>query len=473
MTENATKDNAVSESLLAVDTTSGETVRLETEEVSGQSALLTKIIGSNITLNVSDIQIGAVELKDGDTDTRADIELDSAKNALFVQSETLATAANQLADGHNVTVDNAAGASAVNIQDGGNTITVDATNLDIRDLTSASDSVAAVQSGTWNINDISGTISLPTGAATAANQSTIIGHVDGIETLLTAIDADTSTIAGDTTSIDGKITTDNNRIEVCMPDAAGNVATIGQPSADNVAATVYMQLAGAFTYWFDGSTWDRARGDATDGLLVNLGSNNDITMATLPDTAAGDLAAIAGSVAGLETALNSDGSDSFQVQGNRAHDAVESSDNPVKIGGRAQDIIGAEPEEVADNDRTDALFDRNGRIGVTAGSDYKYADINDSTSGNNTIVAAQGAGKRIAVWSVMVVSDGTVDVRFEDGAGGTAFTGQIPLQEREGFTYSAGGLVPLWVGTANTLLNLELSAAVNVHGHLSYTVLDD
>ena len=36
-----------------------------------------------------------------------------------------ATAANQLPDGHNVTVDNASGGSAVNIQDGGNTITVD------------------------------------------------------------------------------------------------------------------------------------------------------------------------------------------------------------------------------------------------------------------------------------------------------------------------------------------------------------
>ena len=37
----------------------------------------------------------------------------------------LATSANQLADGHNVTVDNSTGGSAVNIQDGGNTITVD------------------------------------------------------------------------------------------------------------------------------------------------------------------------------------------------------------------------------------------------------------------------------------------------------------------------------------------------------------
>jgi len=38
-----------------------------------------------------------------------------------------ATSALQLADGHNVTIDNASGGSAVNIQDGGNTITVDGT----------------------------------------------------------------------------------------------------------------------------------------------------------------------------------------------------------------------------------------------------------------------------------------------------------------------------------------------------------
>ena len=38
-----------------------------------------------------------------------------------------ATSALQLADGHAVTIDNAAGAAAVNIQDGGNTITVDGT----------------------------------------------------------------------------------------------------------------------------------------------------------------------------------------------------------------------------------------------------------------------------------------------------------------------------------------------------------
>lgn len=65
------------------------------------------------------------------------------------------------------------------------TTTVQATNLDIRDLSSATDSVSAVVTSS----------ALPTGAATSAKQDTIIGHVDGIEGLLTTIDADTSTLA--------------------------------------------------------------------------------------------------------------------------------------------------------------------------------------------------------------------------------------------------------------------------------------
>lgn len=35
---------------------------------------------------------------------------------------------------------------------------------------------------------------------------------------------------------------------------------------------------GAFNFVFDGSTWDRLRGDSSDGILVNLGANNDVTI---------------------------------------------------------------------------------------------------------------------------------------------------------------------------------------------------
>lgn len=69
--------------------------------------------------------------------------------------------------------------------------------------------LACTQSGAWNIGDITGTVSLPTGAATAANQTTMIGHIDGIEGILTTIDTDTGGIATSAASIDSKITACN------------------------------------------------------------------------------------------------------------------------------------------------------------------------------------------------------------------------------------------------------------------------
>lgn len=38
----------------------------------------------------ADVEIGAVEIKDGDSDTRADVETDSVKNALFIQESVMA-----------------------------------------------------------------------------------------------------------------------------------------------------------------------------------------------------------------------------------------------------------------------------------------------------------------------------------------------------------------------------------------------
>lgn len=131
---------------------------------------------------------------------------------------------------------------AVQISDGGNTITVDGTvtaNAGTGPFTvdnGGTFAVQAAQSGTWNVTNISGTVSLPTGAAT--------------ETTL-------STVAGDTTSLDGKFSA-----SAALADNFANPTTTG---------------VGAFSMLYDGATWDRAPGNATDGLLVNLGTNNDIT----------------------------------------------------------------------------------------------------------------------------------------------------------------------------------------------------
>lgn len=54
------------------------------------------------------------------------------------------------------------------------------------------------QSGTWNVTNISGTVSLPTGAATAANQATLQGYVDGLETLITSTNTKLDTVITNT-----------------------------------------------------------------------------------------------------------------------------------------------------------------------------------------------------------------------------------------------------------------------------------
>lgn len=96
----------------------------------------------------------------------------------------------------------------------------------------------------------------------------------------------------------------------------------------------------------------------------------------------------------------------------------------------------------------------------------KFAVIDGATSGDNTLVAAVTA-KKVRVLALFLVAAGTVNVRFESGAGGTALTGQMNLIANTGFSlpYNPVG----WFETAsNTLLNMELSAAVSCDGCLTY-----
>jgi hypothetical protein len=109
--------------------------------------------------------------------------------------------------------------------------------------------------------------------------------------------------------------------------------------------------------------------------------------------------------------------------------------------------------------RTDVIFD-----GITILTP-KFAVINFSAA-DSTLVAAV-ASRKIRVVSLFVVAAGTVNVRFESGTGGTALTGQVPLVANTGFVL---GFNPVgWFETAvNTLLNLELSGGIAVHGSLTY-----
>lgn len=118
---------------------------------------------------------------------------------------------------------------------------------------------------------------------------------------------------------------------------------------------------------------------------------------------------------------------------------------------------------VSSSNETSTIY--NGTTAVTPA----FAVIDHAVSGDNTIVAAD-VTKKIRVFSLFLISAGTVNVRFEGGAGGTALTGQMNLIANTGFVLPYNPLG--WFETAaNTLLNLELSAAISVDGSITYGLI--
>lgn len=105
---------------------------------------------------------------------------------------------------------------------------------------------------------------------------------------------------------------------------------------------------------------------------------------------------------------------------------------------------------------------------VIDGTSYpiKYAKIDASSSGNNTLVNAV-VSKKIRVISLFLITASAVTTKIQSGAGGTDLTGAVPNAANGGFVLSAN--VYGWFETAaNTLLNLNLGGAVNAAGSLSY-----
>lgn len=199
-----------------------------------------------------------------------------------------ATSAKQLADGHNVTVDNAAGAAAVNIQDGGNTITVDGT-------------VAATQSGTWDVGTVT-TITNPVAIKNAAADTVtgISGTYDTIDVSLTngtyraTIDSSgylTTNING-TITVDGSVTADTE-----LPAAGALGDAMNNPTTP---------LLGACLMGWDSvaGKWERCKTDASNYLKVDA----SVATVTVTGDAAGSLTVDQATAANLKATVYGAGS---------------------------------------------------------------------------------------------------------------------------------------------------------------------
>lgn len=95
----------------------------------------------------------------------------------------------------------------------------------------------------------------------------------------------------------------------------------------------------------------------------------------------------------------------------------------------------------------------------------KFAPISVSSSGNNTIVAAV-TSKKIRVLSYVIVAAGSVDAKFMSSTT-TDKSGAMPLVANTGVSANFSPIGHLETASGE-LLNLNLSAAVGVRGHLAY-----
>jgi hypothetical protein len=105
--------------------------------------------------------------------------------------------------------------------------------------------------------------------------------------------------------------------------------------------------------------------------------------------------------------------------------------------------------------------------------EMKFAAINASSSGINTIVAAI-SDKKIRVVSYVIIAAGAVTAAWQSGS--TPLSGPMSLAASGGASASIGILAPigtygLFQTNANEALNLNLGGAVNVSGHLCYILV--
>lgn len=130
------------------------------------------------------------------------------------------------------------------------------------------------------------------------------------------------------------------------------------------------------------------------------------------------------------------------------------------------DVAITNPLPVTFVPRTDKVSD-----GTTTLVSLAPAVVAAASAGDNTIVAAT-ASKKITVYGyVLVASGGANTVRWEDGASGTALTGQMDIADNGQLIVMAPAGMHLLQCSTNTLLNLELANATSVAGHIIYALL--
>lgn len=377
--------------------------------------------------------------------------------------------------------------------------------------------IASDSTGVLSVDDNGSTLSIDDGAGSITVDGTVTANLSAtdnavLDSIQTAVEIIDNAISGSEMQVDivsGTVTanlsaTDNAVLDSIVTNTANLTSAIVQDDSPFTPATGYLMMIGGE---FDDSGTDSVdEGDAGNVRIsgnrsmhvqirdaagnergLNIDANGDLGVTNA------NLATLAGAVSGTEmqvdvvaalpTGSNTIGDVTVSGSALTALQLIDNSifvddaaftedSSSVSVAGAVRDDeVGSTAVVSADGDAGPLRMNQFGMLKTTqvwdATSEPKRAAIDAATSGDNTIVAAAGAGVKIRVLSLFLVAGGDVDVRFESGTGGTALTGQMDMTANSGIVlpYNPAG----WFETAdNTLLNIELSAAVSIDGAIQY-----
>jgi hypothetical protein len=335
----------------------------------------------------------------------------------------------------------------------------------------ALETISAVQSGAWNITNLSGTVSLPTGASTAAKQPALgtagaasadVITVQGVASMTPLLV--TASLAAGTNNIGDidvltlpAIPAGNNNIgDVDVASIAAGDNNIGNVDVLTVPADPFGANADASSATGSISAKLRFMAAGIAGATSLPAGTNNIGDVDVLSIAAGDNNIGNVDIVTMPNVTLAAGTNTNEVVGDAAHDAAIAG-NPLRIAGRA---MTADYTSVASGDTADLLCTLNGKQVVQPyaipENTWAYAAASGgivNTTGV-TAKAAAAAGIRNYITHVDVVNGHatvSTDVQIRDGAAGTVLW--------RGFAQAAGGGVsatfdPPLKGTAATLVEI-------------------
>jgi hypothetical protein len=360
-----------------------------------------------------------------------------------------------------VTINNSTGASAVNIQDGGNTITVDGT---VAVTNAGITTIAGAVAGTEMQVDVLTMPTVTVNAHAVTNAGTFAVQVDG--SALTALQLIDDAVAADAQAygkgilIQGDDGTDRRAILVGT-DGHVQVDVLSAPSTTVTATNLDIRdLTSA-----SDSVAAVCTNAGTFAVQSTLAAETTKVIGTI-NVAASQTIAVTQATAGN---LNM-----TEASASAIKTAVEVIDNCIS-GSEAQvDVVAALPAGTNNIGDVDVASIANGSINGPAApvvDSYVHAAIN-LTAGANQVLASSSAGHQIWVYGFGIVCSAAGTVSFQD-EDDTAVSGIMPFAANSGMAVNPSGnfAMPIWKLATDKDLEVDIVTA-EVDGWICYAIVN-